>query len=133
MDTADVLAAFVALGVAIGPISILVTKMVDFARNLLDASATYPKAVWNAAAFVIGVVVCVGWGYNVFAPFVDLVPALRDSTALDGLAGQVLTGLATGAMAGGWHERFAKNAAIARAQSPRELSTLEEVRVDERI
>ena len=109
META--FAAFTAFLVAAGPVSVGVTKVVDTIRNALDPSGKFPKVVWNLAAFGIGVGFCVGWGVNLFAALLAAVPALKASTALAGTAGQILTGIAVGGMAGFWHEKMAADSA----------------------
>lgn len=101
---------------AIGPASLIVTKLVDTVRNLFDAGNTYPKAVWTILPFVIGVGYALGWQLN-FSGLVPLPPALAETLTprLTGVAGQVLTGLAFGASAGFWHDLLSLWANKARA------------------
>ena len=122
LDTGAVLGAFASLAVLIGPLAILVTKLTDFVRNLIDPKAVMPKVVWSVVPLVIGVVVCLLWQFNVMGAFVQLIPAFKDSDAMTGAWGQVLTGLAAGATAGGWHDKFAKSSAIARAENTAAMS-----------
>ena len=117
----DVTGVFVAFLLAAGPLALLVTKAVDTVRNLVDAAGAMPKFVWNLAAFVFGVVLCLGWGYNLVSTLAHSIPALSQNTAFDGVWGQVLTGMAVGAMAGFWHEKldeWSSTASAARAATP---------------
>lgn len=98
-----VLTAFL---VAVGPLAIGVTKAVDTVRNLVDSDASLPKVSWNVAAFVFGVALCVGWQFNLVGTLAHAVPALANSARFDGVAGQVLTGLAVGGVSAYWHERM---------------------------
>jgi hypothetical protein len=100
----QVFGVFTAFLIAAGPLAVGVTKAVDLTRNLVDKNDSLPKFTWNIEAFVLGVGLAVGWAYNLVAAVAHQVPALSTSTALDGTAGQIITGLAIGAMAGFWHE-----------------------------
>ena len=100
------LAALTAALVVAGPVSVAVSKVVDFIRNLFDASGTAPRFVWNIVAFVVGLGLCLGWGINVMAAVVNSIPALATNTMLAGTAGTILTGLLVGAMAGFWHDKM---------------------------
>ena len=85
----------------------VVTKSTDFVRNVLDTNDTYPKWVWNVAAFAIAVGYAVGWQLDASAAILSLVPAFKNSAeALTGFPGQVLTGLAAFGAAGFLHEAF---------------------------
>src|SRR5262245_50954102 len=88
------------------PIAVAVTKGVDTIRNLVDPQDKLPKVIWNLLAFVIGVLFCLGWNFNLFAPLVQAIPALKESGLANGNAGEVATGLAIGAMGGFWHEKL---------------------------
>lgn len=97
MDTfAGVIASLAAL-------SLLVTKTVDLIRNFIDADGNAPKWLWNVAAFAVGVAYCLGWQVNITATVFGLVPALANSR-LDGVAGQILSGIALGGLSGFAHE-----------------------------
>jgi hypothetical protein len=102
----QVTAVFAAFLIAVGPLAIGVTKAVDLIRNVADKNDTWPKWSWNVAAFVLGAGVAVGWGYNLVAAVAHQIPALSTSSSLDGVAGQLLTGVAIGAVASYWHERM---------------------------
>lgn len=102
----QVTGVFVAFVIAAGPLALLTTKGVDLIRNLIDATGRFPRFVWNLVAFVVGVAICVGWGYNLVAIAAASIPAIANSTAFNGLSGEILTGLAVGAMAGFWHEKL---------------------------
>jgi hypothetical protein len=97
---------FIAFLVAAVPLALLVTKAVDTVRNLIDRADTMPKVVWNVLAFAFGAGLCLGWQYNLVGTLSHAVPALTNSTRFDGIAGQLLTGLAVGAMASFWHEKL---------------------------
>lgn len=107
--------------VAISALSLTVTKIVDFFRNLLDKDVTWPKWVWNVAALVIGLAFALGWEINIAGAIVALVPALAESAEhFNGLSGEILTGFVIGMTAGFWHELLSalssiqtKNEAIA--------------------
>jgi hypothetical protein len=94
------LAAFL---VAVGPLAILITKTVDTIRNALDKAGTWPKVVWNLAAFALGVAYCLAFGVNL-AGLIDFRGEV--SSMLQGTGGEVLTGLAIGATASFWHEHM---------------------------
>ena len=102
----QVIAVFTAFLTAALPLSVGVTKFVDLCRNLFDSNGTAPAFVWNVVAFAGGVGLCVGWQFNLVASLAGSVPALAASSALSGVAGQVLTGLAVGGMAGLWHNKL---------------------------
>jgi len=102
----------VAFLVAAGPLAILVTKSVDFLRNAFDKEDKYKGSwVWNVAAFAIGAGYCLGFAVNLAAT-IALRPEL--ATRLTGVWGEVLTGLAVGAVASFWHEQMS----AASAKSP---------------
>lgn len=95
----------VALLVTILALSLTVTKVVDFFRNLLDKGDTYKKWIWNVVALVVGLAFALGWQVNIAGSMAQLVPALADKASLmDGVSGQVLTGFIIGMSAGFWHE-----------------------------
>jgi hypothetical protein len=93
------------------PLSVGVTKVVDFIRNLADPSTRAPHWLWNVVAFVVGVAACVLWSINLLSAIVAAVPRLSDQAGTHDLAGQVLTGMMVGAMAGFWHDKMAQWAA----------------------
>lgn len=98
----DALVAWLALVTAGGAV---VTKSVDLVRNAIDRDNSFPAVTWNVVAFAIGVGYALGWQIDVTATLLDLVPALKGAR-LDGVAGQILTGLVMGGAAGFWHELF---------------------------
>ena len=98
---------FGALIFALGALSLTVTKVVDFFRNVLDKNDTFPKWVWNLVALVVGLAFCLGWNINLAEAAVRLVPALEQGgvgSTLTGTAGTILTGAVVGMSAGFWHE-----------------------------
>jgi hypothetical protein len=94
---------FAAVVGVIGALSLGVTKVVDFLRNVLDKADTYPKYVWNIVAFVVGIAFAVGWHQNITEQLTALVPALAD-VQVDGVPGEIITGIVIGGFAGFWHE-----------------------------
>lgn len=90
-----------------------VTKVVDLIRNAIDREDKLPAVTWNIVAFAVGVGFAIGWQVDLTASLADLVPALKGAR-LDGIAGQILTGLIAGGAAGFWHELF--DALSARAE-----------------
>jgi hypothetical protein len=102
------IAALAALILVAGPLAVGVTKVTDFIRNAGDRSDTWPSYVWNIIPMVLGVILCVGWGINLLAAVVAAVPALQEKAGTQDLAGQVLTGVLVGAMAGFWHDKMAQ-------------------------
>lgn len=111
---------FVAFLVAVGPVSIGVTKAVDFVRSF-DKDDSWPKGLWIALAMVFGVVLALLSGAN----FVNLIEGLRPevTSRLDGTLGEILTGIAIGGVASFWHEHMDKTSAQAKeAQASAPLS-----------
>lgn len=118
--------AFFAVTATVGALSLTVTKVVDFFRNLLDKQDTWPKWSWNAASLGIGLALAVGWQINVAGSIVALVPALAGSTALvDGLAGQILSGAVIGLGAGFFHELLDALSSIANRNNVQAFGTIE--------
>jgi RsiW-degrading membrane proteinase PrsW (M82 family) len=102
----EAFAAFTAFLIAALPLSVGVTKIVDTVRNLFGTAETkVPKVVWNILALVVGVAVALGFELNLFEALAAAIPALKPDIAA-GTAGEVLTGLAIGGMAGFWHEKM---------------------------
>ena len=96
---------FAAVIASVGTLSLVVTKTVDFIRNLVDKDDSAPTYVWNLAALGVGLGFALGWQIDLSASVAALVPALAvHADRLSGIAGQVLTGFALGAAAGFWHE-----------------------------
>lgn len=89
---------------ALGLFPVLVTKLTDTIRNLLDPMGTrFPKVAWNFVPFVLGVGICLIYQTDAHDLIAGLPPALAH---LSGVGGQIVTGLGLGALAGGWHEIF---------------------------
>jgi hypothetical protein len=92
------------LAIVVG-LSFTVTKVVDLIRNVADKGDTFPKWVWNVVAFVVGVLLCLGWEKNFAADLMKLVPAFADDLDnLQGFTGYLLSGLVLGGFAGFGHE-----------------------------
>lgn len=93
----------VVLSVIVG-LSLTVTKVVDFTRNLPWFKDKWVGSwVWNAEAFVVGIVVCVGWQHSFVNDLFHQVPALS-TVNLTGQLGYALSGLILGGLAGAGHE-----------------------------
>lgn len=103
----EVTALFTAFLIAAVPLAIGVEKATQAVRALVDRNGTWPTVIWIIVSFVLGVGLCLGWQLNLAVTFEHAIPALANDTHLDGVAGQLLTGLAIGAMAGVWHDRLA--------------------------
>jgi hypothetical protein len=88
----------------LGALSLTVTKIVDFARNAFDKEDTFPYWTWNVVALAVGLAFALGWQLNLAGQAAALVPALAGTGRLDGIAGQVLTGLLIGGGSGFFHE-----------------------------
>jgi hypothetical protein len=110
-DFGPATAALTALVVVALPLAVLVAKAVDFVRNLVDTEDKLPHWLWNVVAFVAGIALCLGWGINLMSAVVAAVPALSHKAGTQDVLGQVLTGMAVGAMAGFWHDKMAAWAA----------------------
>jgi hypothetical protein len=93
----------VVMAVILG-LSLTTTKVVDFVRNLPVFKDKYVGSwIWNALAFIVGVILCVGWQHSFVNDLFAQVPALSN-VHLDGNAGYLLSGLIVGAGAGFFHE-----------------------------
>lgn len=100
------------------PMAVLVTKGVDLIRNLFDPKVKAPSWTWNIVAFGIGAGMCIGWQVNPVGSLAHAIPALANGTRFNGVAGQVLSGLAVGAMGGLWHEKLSAWSAISGPANP---------------
>ena len=101
---------FTAFLIAVGPLAIGITKVVDFIRSF-DKDDSWPKGLWIALALFFGVAVALITASN----FADLITGLRPEVVerLGGTTGQVLTGLAIGATASFWHEHLDRTSTAA--------------------
>lgn len=123
----NVVGVFTAFLFAVGPLAVLVERGTMLVRMFVDSSGKWPSAVWIIVPFVLGVALCVGWEFNFVGTLAHSIPALADSTKFDGIAGQLLTGLAVGAAAGPWHEKLAEVNMRRKAMTPTVLVS-EEIR-----
>src|SRR6266508_3127852 len=80
----------------------VVTKTVDLIRNIVGGfvEGLIPKATWNVAALGLGVAMALAWRVNMLDNYSD------PSSVVQGFFGQILTGLAIGGVASGYHELF---------------------------
>lgn len=87
--------------IALGFFPMAVTKVTDFIRNLFDKNDSLPKWVWNVVPLGLGVATALLYELN----YSDLIPNLPPKLqGLEGVSGQIVTGLALGAVASFWHE-----------------------------
>jgi hypothetical protein len=88
-----------ALGVllAVAPV---VTKLVDVARNAFDANDNVPKVWWNALAFGLGIAAAFVTDLNILGSM------LGEAVDVSVGVGKVVTGIAIGSFASGYHELF---------------------------
>lgn len=113
----EAFAAFTAFLIAALPLAVGVTKIVDTIRNLFGtAEAKVPKVVWNLIALGVGVAFALGFELNLFEALAAAIPALKGDIA-SGTAGEILTGLAIGGMAGFWHEKMDQWSSDAKAST----------------
>ncbi len=94
-----------ALAVAFGPGAMGITKIVDFVRGF-DKGDTWPAWIWIAAAFIIALVICLGFEVNIIGGFFKELPAFSGSSSMDGVAGQVLTAIGLAGASSYWHGRM---------------------------
>jgi len=82
--------------------AMVVTKTVDLIRNIVGGfvEGLIPKATWNVAALGLGVAMALAWRVNMLDNYSD------PSSVVQGFFGQILTGLAIGGVASGYHELF---------------------------
>lgn len=82
---------------------IVVTKTVDLIRNALAGTPlaeTRFKWLWNVLALGLGVLMALVWAVNMLDNYSS------PDSRVQGVFGQVLTGLAIGGVASGYHELF---------------------------
>lgn len=80
----------------------VVTKLVDLVRKLDTQDNPQLKPLWLVLSMVFGVAIAVIWEVN----GLQESGFAGESTRLQGVAGQVLTGLLVGGFGSGWHELF---------------------------
>jgi hypothetical protein len=97
---------FAAVLALISGLSLVITKVVDFIRNLPWFKDKFVGSwVWNAVAFVAGIALCVGWNKNFVGDLMRVVPALAgDADSLKGFSGELLSGMLLGGLSGFAHE-----------------------------
>ena len=78
----------------------IVTKLVDLVRKL-DTNDSAPKYVWILVSMAFGIVIALIWQVDALAEL-----GVAPSGRLQGVAGQILTGLLVGGFGSGWHEVF---------------------------
>jgi hypothetical protein len=78
----------------------IVTKLVDLVRKF-DTGDTWPKSIWIVLSMVFGILIALIWQVDALAEL-----GVSASSRLQGVAGQVLTGILVGGFGSGWHEVF---------------------------
>jgi hypothetical protein len=78
-----------------------ITKATDFIRNLFDSGNEAPKWVWNVTPFGLGI----GSAFLLDVGRITIPPGFL-AFDLSGIPLQIVTGLALGGIASGWHEKF---------------------------
>jgi uncharacterized membrane protein YdcZ (DUF606 family) len=86
------------LGTAL--LAVIVTKLVDLARKF-DPDNKAPKMIWIALSMVFGLAIALIWQVDGLAEL-----GVTSTTRLQGVSGQILTGLLVGGFGSGWHEVF---------------------------
>lgn len=85
-------------------LSLTVTKVVDFVRNLPFFKGKWIGGwQWNALAFIVGVLLCLGWQHSFVNDLAHQVPALA-TVNFTGTMGYLLSGLLLGGLSGFGHE-----------------------------
>jgi hypothetical protein len=80
---------------------VVVTKTVDVLRNTFDTTPPrLPKWTWNLVAFGLGIALALIWEINMLDNWSD-----KDSM-VQGITGQILTGISIGGVSSGYHELF---------------------------
>ena len=87
---------------ALTAFSMLITKVVDLFRNVVGPTIGpyVSKWTWNAAPLGLGIAMAIAWRVNVLDNYSD------PTSVVQGVFGQVLTGLAMGGTSSGYHELF---------------------------
>lgn len=109
-------AAFAGLLVFVAAPAAGVTKLVDAVRYF-DKDDTWPKVIWIVLAMVFGVGIALLFLLNGIAPVIQALPRFQDEVLSD-TAGQVLTGIAIGGVASGFHELFDLWSSTAKSRRP---------------
>src|SRR5262245_29083238 len=100
------------LVLAFGPGARGITWLVDRVRDAFPKQSADPrfKIAWPLLALAIALLIGFGWDVNIVGAVSDAVPGLKDSAALDGWLGQLLTALGLAGFASSWHDRDAAKA-----------------------
>ena len=96
-----------ALALAFGPGAMGITKIVDIVRGVLDKEDKWPGWVWIVVALIVAIGLSLAFQINIVGGFFKELPAFANSDALDGVWGQVLTGLGLAGASSYWHHRMA--------------------------
>ena len=78
----------------------VVTKLVDLVRKF-DPKDTAPKWIWLLLSIAFGVAIALIWQVDAFVEM-----NVSSTSRLQGISGQILTGVLVGGFGSGWHEVF---------------------------
>jgi hypothetical protein len=90
----------------------IVTKVVDMLRNAFDKGGTAPKWIWNVSSLALGMGMAVAWRVNILDNYSST------NSVVQGVFGQILSGLAIGGAASGYHELFDALSSTAKKLNP---------------
>ncbi len=91
------------MGIIVG-LSLTVTKVVDFVRNLPWFKDKWVGGwEWNLLAFAVGIAFCWGWQHSFVSDLFSQVPSLS-TLDLSGTWGYILSGMLLGGLSGFGHE-----------------------------
>jgi len=110
-EVGPAIAFLAALVLAFGPGARGLTWIVDRVRDAVPFGDNPKyKIVWPLLAFAIALLIVFGWDVNIVGALGEAVPGLKDTAALNGWLGQLLTALGLAGFASTWHDRdVAKN------------------------
>jgi hypothetical protein len=124
-ELAPVIGLLTGIAVAFGPLAIGLTKLVDGVRSVVDRSpeTPWPDWVWILVAMAIGIGAALGFEINVADALIKTVPAFNQTTALEGVWGQVVTGIGMAGMASYWHSNMKLKSSRAAESKANAVST----------
>jgi hypothetical protein len=81
-------------------LAVIVTKLVDLVRKF-DSGGKWPKWIWIVLSLAFGVGIALIWQVDALGEI-----GVTASSRLQGVVGQILTGLLVGGFGSAWHELF---------------------------
>lgn len=85
--------------VSLGIVAAAITKGIDLIRTRWDRARLFPKDIW------IGIAMAAGLGFSLGAK-ANLLVDVKWAESVGVVGGRIITGVAIGAAASGWHEVF---------------------------